>query len=34
MAPKKGAIKVPTELKACAKLKRLEAVRGGPMMVT
>jgi len=33
-APKNGAMKVPTELKACARLRRLDAVLGGPMTVT
>src|SRR2546421_446688 len=33
-ATEKGARKVPSELKACVKFKRLEAVRAGPSTVT
>src|SRR5438270_9298806 len=32
--PNRGASVVPRELKACAKFKRLEAVRGGPRIAT
>src|SRR3954447_6376859 len=32
--PKYGAMKVPNELKACVRLRRLEAVSGGPSTET
>ncbi len=34
MPPREGAIVVPSELKACARFRRLDAVSGGPSTAT